>query len=135
MQKKVGNVSQLEEDEKDDFEGLIYKVAEKRNGEPVMVSLMIADIPVDMELGTGATVSLLPCSVYDRHFTHFMLWKSHKKLRSFCSTMLDVTGEIGVPVKYQRQKAELSLVVTEATDDIPLLGQNRLLTICLDWAA
>ena len=110
-------------------------MVERSNGEPVMVSMTIADILVDMELNTEAAMLLLLRSIYDRHFMHLRLWKSHQKLRSFCSTMLDVTREIGVPVKYQRQKAELSLVVTEATDDVPLLGQNRLLTICLDWAA
>ena len=55
MTHNVKNPAQQEEDEQDDFEGSIYKVVERRNGKPAMVSMTIADIPVEMELETGSS--------------------------------------------------------------------------------
>ena len=89
---------------------------------------------VTMQLDTGALVSIIPDTIYNKYLTGQYLTEA-KPLRSYSGNQLDLLGELEVPVKYESQTMTLPLVVVVVRGDmVPLLGRNWLEQIKLNWS-
>lgn len=63
-----------------------------RRNDPIMVTLDVEKVPVQMEVDTGAGVSILPASVYDRSFRNVSLKPSSVLLRTFSGEKIKLWG-------------------------------------------
>ena len=77
------------------------------------VLVSIEGKPVDMEVDTGATVSIMPEKVWRKVLSAKPVRKSNLKLRSYSGHEVPIIGEIDVRVVYGNQKAHLPIVVTK----------------------
>ena len=67
----------------------------------------IAGSDVDMEVDTGATVTVIPTGVYPSALSHVQLSPSSVRLQTYSGESLEVRGEADVPVRYGNQFAVL----------------------------
>ncbi|KAK2571652.1 hypothetical protein P5673_003020 [Acropora cervicornis] len=107
----------------DDDEALGLFTAEdsrKKRHASIQVSVMLDQKSCEMQLDTGATVSILPKTLYDQQFNQW-------PLRS-----IKVYGEVWLPVVYDQQKRVFPLIVVVG-DGPPLLGRNWLKEVQLNW--
>ena len=105
-----------------------------RGRPPILLDMMLNGQPVQMELDTGASVSV--CS-----YTRFKeLWPSGDRLlrptgmllRTFSGERLVVKGEVMMDVSFRGSSYRLPLVVLEGTGPL-LFGRNWLHQIRLNW--
>lgn len=98
----------------------------------VFVTLMMHDLPIRMEVDTGASLSIVPQSVWKTKWNHLRLEKSDRALDAFGGSPLEVVGEANVSVAYGDQRVQERVVVVK-NGSHPLLGRNWLAHIRLDW--
>ena len=89
---------------------------------------------LDMEVDTGAAVSVIAENVYRQNFGYVVLQESHWLLKSYSGHKLDTVGEIEVHVVYGKITKTLPLVVIRGNGPT-LLGRNWMAEIRLDWFA
>ncbi|KAL2077680.1 hypothetical protein ACEWY4_027184 [Coilia grayii] len=87
---------------------------------------------IDMELDTGAAVSLISRELYETKFGHLGLRNTDVVLKTYTGELLQPEGMLKVWVKLNRQKARLPLYVVKGTSP-PLFGREWLRNIKLDW--
>ena len=92
----------------------------------------VNDIPITMELDTGAGVSIISEQTWSDKLKSPHLQSCSLKLQSYPSKPLDVLGSCTVKVTVHGKTASLPLVVVKG-DGISLLGRNWLEKIKLDW--
>ena len=85
-----------------------------------------------MQLDTGATVSILPETLYGQRFNQWPLPSTKVKLKAYNGVQIPVYGEVWLPVVYDQQKRVLPLIVVDG-DGPPLLGRNWLKELQLNW--
>ena len=83
---------------------------------PIKVKLEIQGKPVDMEVDTGAAVSIISEETYKKLFPNLNLQKVPIGLKTYTGESIPVLGEIVVEVKYQKQSHQLSLIVVKGKD-------------------
>jgi len=100
-----------------------------------MVEVSIQDTPVEMEVDTGATLSIMSHATYyppgqryrsNTHVNPSQAPHLHRRT-NHCD------GAIEVPVKYGDQAADLQLMIVEG-EGPTLMGRDWLRHLCLDWA-
>ena len=103
---------------------------------PIRVSVVINGQRLDMELDTGASVSLISESTY------FKLWNSDSQptlkpskvcLKTYTGSVVEVVGVLNVEASYEGQKKMVQLHAVKG-DGPSLLGKDWLQTIKLNWA-
>ena len=99
---------------------------------PIRVSLAVDGCPLDMEVDTGAAVSIMLQTTFDELWPNRSKAPSTVRLQSYSGEPISVVGSIEVAVEYQEQSAELPLVIVEGNGPT-LLGRNWLKHIRLDW--
>ena len=99
---------------------------------PKMVDLLINNKPVQMEIDTGAAVSLISEEVKRKLFPDIKLSKSRVLLQTYTGEQMTVLGEMRVHVKYGKQSKSLMLIVV-AGDGQSLFGRDWLEQIRLNW--
>ena len=88
--------------------------------------------PLNMELDTGAQLSIIPEALWKQLWGDVKLNATKTALCTFSGAPLTVVGEACVDVQYQSQHVqEKIIVVKEGTN--PLFGRNWLSNIRLDW--
>ena len=100
-----------------------------------MVTVLVNSVEVQMEVDTGASVSLISETSYKGLWT-----KTHRprlkpctrKLHTYTGEGLKVLGSLEVEVAYKAQEKILSLLVVAGRGP-SLLGRDSMLSICLDW--
>lgn len=111
----------------------IYSTNKRINKpKPIMVSVTLEDFKCDMQLDTGATVSLISKSMYDEHLAHVPLQSTKTELKAYAGHKIPVCGEINVSVTYKKQTGVFPLVVV-GSEGPSLLGRNWLNRLQLDW--
>ncbi|XP_019858297.1 PREDICTED: uncharacterized protein K02A2.6-like isoform X2 [Amphimedon queenslandica] len=101
---------------------------------PIMISLKLNGQTIEMELDTGASVSLISEEVKDKYLPHVPLQPTHIRLQTYTAQSIKVLGKCQVTVKYGVQ--EKSLVVIVVAGKRPcLFGRNWLKHIVLDWSS
>lgn len=98
----------------------------------LIVPMLINGKSVDMELDTGASVTIIPNNVWTDVLAAKSLQQTDVKLRSYSGHEIPVVGEAKVQVSYGDQQACLPVIVT-AIDGPALMGRNWLSVLRLDW--
>ena len=97
---------------------------------PIIVPVVIKGVALEMELDTGAAVSI----VYLKYFCHIPLSTTTRQLHVYSGSPLVVAGEITVKVKYNTRECQLPMLVVKAEKQAPpLFGRSWLRVIKLDW--
>ena len=98
------------------------------------VSVMINGVPCDMDVDTGATISLVSESTFRTLWRKRppVLEQSNVRLRTYTGEILCVLGVATVVVEYAEQREELQLYVVSGAGP-SLLGRDWLSKIKLDW--
>ena len=118
----------------EEFEQSSYRLYNvKAAGNPPMrVALKIDGVETDMEVDTGASLSIISSRQFDISWPGRHLDPSSTKLRTYTGELLDIRGEVDVDVGYQGMTYKLRLIVVN-TDGPNLLGRDWLRTIKLNW--
>jgi len=135
-QQKDGNSSRpahVVKEEEDDYS--MYKMT-ATPVKPLLVTVSINNASLEMEVDTGASVSIISEETYNRLWTPEdappPLQESCVKLRTYSGEQIGVKGSTTVTVKYKEQTEQLPLVVTNGSGP-SLLGRDWLTKIYLDW--
>ena len=88
-----------------------------------------------MEVDTGATVTVVPKEVYNRHLSHVKLQPSAVKLQAYNGERLKVLGEAMVHIRYKGQQACDKLIVVDVKEKPAVLGRNWISHFQLDWSS
>ena len=105
-----------------------------KTSNPYKINLLVNNSNLSMEIDTGASVSLIPYSLYLKHFSYLKLYKSNVNFRSFTGGVVKSSGKILVTVKHFDQTKRLWLHVLKASQ-FSLLGRDWLHELHLDWQA
>ena len=97
-----------------------------------IVPVAIDGKTVDMELDTGASVTIIPKSIWTDVLASKPVERTDVKLRSYSGHEIPVIGEAKVQVAYRDQEAVLPVVVT-GNDSTVLMGRDWLSVLKLDW--
>ena len=139
-----GSVKQVEDngdddegdegDENVDFLDSLFNINHVGSHPAIMVPMNVEGVQINMELDTGAAVSIINHEDYQKHFKHVKLQPVKRPLHTYAGMRLDLAGEIDVEVKHAKQTLTLPLVVVKTTKRAPpLLGRSWLLKLKLDW--
>ena len=115
-----------------DSELTVYMMAQNGNSSHMCVKPKIEGKIIEMELDTGAAVSLISKELYDMQFCHLPLRHTNVILKTYTGEMISPEGVITVAVKMNRQRAKLPLYVVKGALP-PLLGREWLRKIRIDW--
>ena len=99
---------------------------------PLKVEMTLGEKPHTMEIDTGASVSVISKTTYQREFKEYELQESSVHLTTYGGEPLSVLGEIVINVSHGDNKALLPLLVVDK-DGPSLLGRNWLACFHLDW--
>ena len=135
-----GQVHHLEEttsDSGEDDEAPIHTViSQVKNGEerspPIVVRVCVNGVELDMEVDTGASVSLMSEDSYSKLFPNCPLNATQVRLQTYLGEAIPVIGSLVAHVEYQGQQADLPLMVIKGKGPT-LLGRTWLKQIRLDW--
>ena len=103
---------------------------------PLLVNVTINGADAQMEVDTGATLSIISRSTYRSLWPSDLapsLRASSAKLKTYTGEVIPVDGEIDVDVGYKDQTARVNLLVVSGNGP-SLLGRNWLQHLILDWA-
>ena len=99
---------------------------------PICVEVELDSLSLNMELDTGAAVSLMSEKTYRKMFPVMPLQESRTVLKTYSGEPLRVIGQRECRIKIAGQSAKLPLIIV-AGDGPSLLGRNWLWVIRLDW--
>ena len=128
------SVKTVEEEELNDMPfdlNNIRQVSDTKD-RPYTVDLKLNGIPLEMEIDTGACMSLISEQTAKWLFPKKDLKPSKARLTTYSGEPITSLGETDVDVSYGTQQATLPLIVVSGTGP-SLLGRNWLTTIRLDW--
>ena len=127
--------------ESDDSVNLINHVEERNHHQPpYVVHVSLNKVPMEMEVDTGAAMSLISNETFrqlQKNKTSQQLRKVALKpttirLRTYSGQQLVVLGTLKVHVRYEAQRAALSVLVVEGSGP-SLLGRDWLKRLQLNW--
>jgi hypothetical protein len=112
----------------------LYSVgSENYSRERYSVELSLNGVVCDMEIDTAADFSIMSKSIYDQKFSHFPLYPSAVKLKTYTGETLQVSGEMKCEIVYQNKTFRLPIVIANYVGKPTLLGKNWLAQMKLDW--
>ena len=81
---------------------------------------MINNVPCELELDTGATVTVIPKEIWQNDLGSVPLQKSNVTLRSYSGHLISVSGETAVHDKSGSQDLDLPIIVIKGKG-VPLI--------------
>ncbi|XP_075539783.1 uncharacterized protein LOC142574626 [Dermacentor variabilis] len=99
---------------------------------PIFVKLNINDAPVEMELDTGAAVSIMPFKQFKKRLPSTSYPSTDVTLRTYTGALVRPCGVAVVNVQHRGRTAQLPLYLVDQAGP-PLLGREWLHTLRLDW--
>ena len=103
----------------------LFRVGEARSHGPIVVTVEVNQQPLEMELDTGAAVSIISTSTKDQMFPSVPLISTSTILTTYTGEQMAVAGKMEVEVRYGEQSAVLTLHVVEGVG-ANLLGRDWL---------
>ena len=97
-----------------------------------IVPVAIDGKTADMELDTGASVTIIPKSIWTDVFASKPVERTDMKLRSYSGHEIPVIVEAKVQVAYRDQEAVLPVFITRKDGPV-LMGHDWLSVLKLDW--
>ena len=99
--------------DEEEKEGWPVFTIKSENRKEIKVKLKIGSLPLEMELDTGASVSLVPESLYNKELRDTApLMSSSVILRTYTGQAIPILGELTVQVEYGSQKIRQKLVAS-----------------------
>ncbi len=109
--------------EKDNNEYSLMVINTMSATKPLIVPVTVDNCSIDMEVDTGAAVSLIAETTYKQHWTDKPLQSSMTRLKTYSGEEIEVIGTIQVNVQYNNQQASLPLLVVGVVDRV-CLGES-----------
>ena len=103
-------------------------------GKPLLLTVNVNKVDIQMELDTGAAVSVMSEITYVSFFRSIPLQPSSLLLKSYTGDPITVHGTFDVQVAHAGQDLSLPLVVVQG-NGANLFGRNWLNVIKLDWGS
>ena len=104
-----------------------------RENKPMLITVAMEGKGLEMEVDTGAAVSILPYREYERSFNHLALKPSRVKLKTYSGERITPKGELTVDVKIKgRIYQKLPLIVVDSPGP-PLLGRDWMRVVNIEW--
>ena len=100
--------------------------------EPYKVTVEVNGKKLQMELDTGAAVSIISDHTRQSLFADLPLRKSSLTLKTYTDEKMDIVGQLNARVKYGDQEEKLVLIVVGGQGP-SLFGRNWLKYLRLDW--
>ena len=119
------------DDNSTDNESEVYRI-NVDNNKPITVDVLINHKKVNMEIDTGAKLSIISRVVYDKLPDKPELQHSETILKTYSGEKIIPAGEIEVEVEYNDQILTLPLIVAPGKT-VPLLGRDWMSALQLDW--
>lgn len=110
----------------------IQAINESKN-KPLLINVTIENIPIKFEVDSGASVSVLPISLYEKYFYDLQLSPCRYNLKSVNGQKLKLQGQIKVSVCLNKIEKKLQLVIVNDEIKMPLLGRTWLDELLPDW--
>ncbi|XP_062701474.1 uncharacterized protein LOC134285192 [Aedes albopictus] len=108
-------------------------VSSFEKSDPCLLNVSIEDNPVQMEVDSGSSVTVMDKNSFNSKFD-IPLLKSSKQLVVVNGSRLKVSGEVEVKVEHNNKIAKLNLLVIDCDYQfIPLLGRPWLDEFCPNW--
>ena len=104
----------------------------KGQAAPITVDVTVNDVPVTMEVDTGAAVSVMSRQQQQKLFPQAQLHPSQVVLRTYTAEKVAVVGILPVRVAYEGQEHDLPLVIVQGKGPA-LFGREWLAKIRLSW--
>ena len=132
--KSVGRVEEEGSDSDDSNDAPLCLVELKgvAHSPPILVKVKLDDCLVNMEVDTGAAMSLMSQSTFQGLWPGRELQPSQVRLRAYTKEPIPVVGCCNVNIEYNGQSAQLPLLVVGGSGPT-LLGRDWLSQIRLDW--
>ena len=111
----------------------LFAVTVKRD-DPIILKPKVNSVELEMELHTGATVSLASEKTWKEILQECPLDECRTLLRTYTGERLPVLGQMNVQVRYEDQEAHLPLLIIPG-DGPALWGRSWLTSIRLNWGA
>ena len=106
------DTGQQEKDSDTDSELPLFKIRDSSKvAHPLTVDIEINGRALNMEVDTGAAVSIISKTTYQKLFSEIPIKPASLRLRTYTSESIDVEGEMTAQVKYASQTKELGLIV------------------------
>ena len=129
---RKGHTNAVEGEEKNEDYSL-FQVTGQVPCKPLLASMLINGVPIEMEIDTGASVSLMGEDTYSLiKDSEKPLMKSDARLHTYTGEPIYILGSTEVTVEHNGQIMSLPLIVMRGNGP-PLLGRNWLSLIKLDW--
>ena len=127
-------VDVIEEEELDEAVANLYQIrcGRRISPPPITVKVKLDDRTVDMEVDSGASLSLMAESTFNRLWPGRSLLPSSVRLQTYLQEPIPVVGCCNVNIEYNGQSRELPLEVV-AGGGPTLLGRDWMSQIRLDW--
>ena len=111
----------------------INLLRKSRRNKPMLITVAMEGTGIDMEVDTGAAVSILPYKDYKRSFKHLTLKPSRAKLRTYSGEQITPKGELTVDVEIKGiVHHKLPLIVVDSPGP-PLLGRDWMQVVYIEW--
>ena len=122
---KFVDIAKEDTDEKHHDAESMFKVGRSSSEPSIMVPVTINDKQLNMELDTGASVSIISQEIWNSSFLNVKLTPSTMKLKTYSGEVLKVVGQAMVNVTYGGNVYELPLQIVEGNGPC-LFGRNWL---------
>ena len=128
------NVRHVQEDDDSTEEELpLHCIGTRKDSvQPLKIRVTVDDRSMDMEVDTGAAVTLMSEATFRKHWPNRRLSAASCKLCSYSKEPIPVAGTVQVQVAYKSQTFMLPLIIVKG-DGPTLFGRNWLAKIVLDW--
>ena len=114
--------------------GELFQIGNGGNSsEPsIIVPVSLNGVPLNMELDTGASVTVISEETLRNNIPNVELSDSNVRLKTYTGEELKIVGQTVVNVQYENQECELPIQVIQGNGPA-LLGRNWLRNIRLNW--
>jgi hypothetical protein len=112
----------------------LYKCSSDSNDKGIMISVQVNGADLDMELDTGASVSVMGSDTFNALWSQDRPTIHHTtaQLRTYTNETIETMGTVEVTVLYNGQRKVLPIVVTAGAGPT-LFGRNWLHELRVDW--
>ena len=110
----------------------VHSVNNVNKNDPIILQLMVKGQPLNMELDTGSSVSIILETFYRRYLSDVPLQKTKIKLKSFTGENINSLGTVCVPVTLKEQQGNMDLVVVKQNRPA-LFGRDGFSHFAVNW--
>ena len=101
---------------------------------PILITMSLDGSPINFELDTGATVTVMSEQRFREYFPSRSLEQSSLRLKTYTGEPMNVVGESTFGVSYADQGSKSLTLVVVSGSGPPLLGRNWLQHFVLEWS-